>query len=287
MSKLKPDINFSEQQISGLCSIVSRKYPRLNLSCFDQEFFQQTVQKRMMACQLENFDAYIALLDHQLSELTHLYNALHISYSEFFRNPLTFALLETVIFPGLIKQQPKKKPAELRIWSSACADGREAYSIAMLLEELKQKSGTDFNYRIFATDVIQSQPEAARKGVYSATALNNLSLGRVNRWFTQSGEHYTINSELKSNIDFSEFDLLSDILSCPAASIFGDFDLVFCANLLIYYNRAVQNRIIEKLGRCIKNDGLLVTGESEQGIIKKYGMREVFSGAPLFKKKIS
>jgi chemotaxis protein methyltransferase CheR len=287
MSKLKPDASFSEQQISGLCSFVRRKYPRLDISFFNQEFIHLVVQKRITACEADSFDAYLELINHQPSEQTYFYNALHVNYSEFFRNPLTFALLETVIFPGLIEHQTKKKAAELRIWSAACADGREAYSLAMLLEELKQKSGTDFNYRIFATDVIQFQLEAAQKGVYSATALNNLSLGRINHWFVKSGEHYTINSELKSNIDFSEFDLVSDTLSCPAASIFGDFDLVFCANLLIYYNGIFQNRIIEKMVKCIKSDGLLVTGETERGIIKKYGMREVFSGAPLFKKKIS
>jgi chemotaxis protein methyltransferase CheR len=284
MSKLKPDINFSEQQISGLCSIVSLKHPRFDISFFDQEFFHLVVQKRIKACEADSFETYLELLDHQPSELTYFYNALHVNYSEFFRNPLTFALLETVIFPELTNQRSKNKPAELRIWSAACADGREAYSLAILLEELKQKPGTNFSYRIFATDVIPSQLERARKGVYAATALKNLSLGRLNRWFVKSGNHYTVSSELKSNIDFSEFDLLSDTLSCPAASIYGDFDLVFCANLFIYYNGAIQKRIIEKLGRCIKNNGLLVTGETEQEIIKEYGLRAVFPGTPVFKK---
>lgn len=283
MRKSLPDIIFSEKQISGLRSIVSRKYPQMDHSSFDQKFFQQTVQKRIVACRLDNFDAYLELLDQQPSEVTFFYNTLYVNYTEFFRNPLTFALFESVIFPDMIKRQAKKKTGELRIWSAACADGREAYSIAMLLEELKQKAGTDFKYRIFATDIAQPSIELAKSGVYPEPALGNLSYWRVKRWFSHSGDQFAIKSELKYNIDFSVFDLFDEELNCPAASIYGDFDLVFCANLLFYYNQKVQSSIIEKMLKCIKESGFLVTSESERAALVKFGLIEAFPYSAIFR----
>jgi chemotaxis methyl-accepting protein methylase len=153
-----------------------------------------------------------------------------------------------------------------------------------LLEELKNGDSGKLDYCIFATDQNESQVNEARRGEYSAYALNNLSLKRVNRWFTSHGDTYIVSPELKVNIDFARFDLFSESLSSPPESIFGDFDLVLCANLLFYYKKEYREAILGKAGNCLAEGGLLVVGETEREILMNYGYCEVFPQSGIFRK---
>ena len=177
----------------------------------------------------------------------------------------------------------RRRRKELRIWSAASAGGQEAYSLAILLEELKNSDSEKFNYRIFATDQDETQVNEARKGEYPAAALNNLSLKRANQWFIKHGETYTVKPGLKENMEFSVFDLFSENLSSPPGSIFGDFDLVFCANLLFYYKDKYRKTILDKAGNCMADGGFLVVGEAEREILINYGYREVFPQSGVFR----
>ena len=99
---------------------------------------------------------------------------------------------------------------------------------------------------------------------------------RAKQWFRKHYETYSVVKKLKKNIDFSVFDLFDDHLSCPPESIFGDFDIVFCANLLFYYKPEFRKIILEKTCNSLAKGGYLITGESE---------RENFSGLCFLKKK--
>ena len=152
----------------------------------------------------------------------------------------------------------------------------------MLFEDLKNGDSQKFDYRIFATDHDKSQVNEARKGQYSEDALSCLNLKRVKQWFTRDGEIYSVKQELKKNIDFSVFDLFNEQFSAPPASIFGDFDLVVCANLLFYYNPGYRKKIVKKTGDCLARGGYLITGETERDILMKHGFSEVFSQSAIF-----
>ncbi|MEI7664139.1 MAG: CheR family methyltransferase, partial [Bacteroidota bacterium] len=108
---------------------------------------------------------------------------------------------------------------------------------------------------------------------------------RIQQWFTKEGDVFKIKPELKECLDFSVFDLFSDRLSSPPASIFGDFDLVFCANLLFYYKPEFRAFILAKMEKCLANGGYLVTGETEREILTRYGYREVFPQSAIFRVK--
>jgi len=162
----------------------------------------------------------------------------------------------------------------------------------MILEELQTSTGEKLNYRIFASDRSELQVNEARNGQYSAYALNNVNLKRVNQWFTkhrsvgrQDGEMYTIKPELREKIDFSVFDLLSEQLSSPSASIFGDFDLVFCANLLFYYKSEYRKLILEKITNSLSKGGFIITGEAEREIMINHNCHEVFPNSSIFQIK--
>lgn len=258
-----------------------------DVSRYDVTFLNKLLQKRIAETHCESVDDYCHLLEQNSNEEAIFADSLHNSYTEFFRNPLTFAVLERIVLPALFHKKNNTKNKEIRIWSAACAAGQEAYSLAMLLEDLKDIKVEGINYRIFATDQCEAQVEEARKGTYSVAALNNMNLKRVSQWFTKRGDTYSVKQELKKNIDFSVFDLFSEQFSSPPSSIFGDFDLVVCANLLFYYKPEFQKVIVEKAGNCLANNGYLVVGETERDILIKHNYQEVFPQSGIFQKKIT
>lgn len=203
-------------------------------------------------------------------------------YSEFFRNSLTFAVLERIVLPSLVLKKKNSGRKEIRIWSAACAGGQEAYSVAILLEELKNQGGENPACRIFATDISETRIEEAREGLFSSESLNNVGLKRLNSCFIRQGPRYIVRPELKKYIDFSVFDLLGDPI-CPSASIFGDFDIIFCCNLLIYYKPEPRKTILDKIAGTLAAGGYIVTDETEREILIGNGCREIVPHAGIFK----
>ena len=256
----------------------------IDVSRFDVSFLTRSFNKRMTETHCNSVEEYYSLLEQNKNEAEDFLHSLNISYSEFFRNSLTFSVLERIILPALIQKKKDTRHKEIRIWSAACASGQESYSLAMLLEELINSDSEKINYRIFATDQCESQVNDAWKGQYSADSLNNLNLKRVKQWFTKHGDIYTVKQELKKNIDFSVFDLLNEKLSSPPSSIFCDFDLVLCANLLFYYKPEFRKIILGKSTNSLANGGYLITGETERDILVRHNYHEVFPHSAIFQK---
>jgi chemotaxis protein methyltransferase CheR len=209
-------------------------------------------------------------------------NSLLNSYSEFFRNSLTFSVLERIVLPDIIFNENIEKRKTIRIWSAACASGQEAYSLAILLEGFNN-GAKKVAYRIFGTDIDNEQVRIAQQGHYSADQIGNVTHKQLKKWFAREGDQYKVMPELKSNIEFSVFDLLSSQYSSPPESIFGGFDIVMCANLLFYYQADSQKTIIEKIKGAMAENGYLITGETERDILLKHGFKEVFPQSAIYK----
>lgn len=256
-----------------------------DLSVFDEAFLQNIINDRRRELAMVNGCEYLNFLEICPEEAIVFKSRLTNSYSEFFRNPLTFAYLEQVILPQLIEKKRIRKENEIRIWSAACASGQEAYSAAILCDELIESKRVDLNYLIFATDVDQEILEQAQRGHYQAVTLGKVTLKRIETYFTPEGENYYIVPYIKNDINFSVFDLISDLGSCPPASIYGNFDLIFCCNLLFYYKPEYRMRILEKIGSSLSKGGYLITGETEREIIKGNNYREVFVNSAIFQKR--
>jgi chemotaxis protein methyltransferase CheR len=256
----------------------------LDISMYDDSFLEKTIKCRMAAASCETGAEYSYFLANSPDEPTVLIGQLGNSYSEFFRNPLTFAYLEQVIFPMLFEKKKISKEKEVRIWSAACASGQEAYSLAILCDELTENAPGKLSYRIFATDINPEELANARKGIYPPASLNKVTQKRLQTYFTPDGEAYRISPKLSNCIDFSVFDLLSNHCFCPPASIYGNFDLIFCSNLLFYFKPEFRKHILSKAFHCLSPAGYLVTGESEREIVKKSDFREVFAHSAIFQK---
>ena len=255
----------------------------LDISMYADSFLDKSLEQRMQATACTSPDDYGVHLEDNPAEGKVLQASLQIHFSHFFRHPLTFAVLEGVILPELIHKKKQAQRSEIRIWSAGCAAGQEACSLAILLEEALGNGHAGLTYRIFATDLDQGRLEQAREGYYPAAALDNLSLKRTRTWFTPQAEGYRVRPALHKNLDFSTFDLIQNVGGCPPASIFGDFDLILCCNLLIYYRAMTQNAILDRFEGSLAPGGILVTGEAEHGLALARHYREVCPPAPLFR----
>jgi len=175
---------------------------------FEESFLQKTLEKRLSLTSINNFTTYSGYLSENITEAEALFRALTITYSEFFRNPLTFALIEQLIIPVLLDEKGKSGRSEIRVWSAACAAGQEPYSVAILLDELITARGSTVSYRIFATDFSATDLALADKGVYDFGAVTNVRVKHLREFFTTTGEFYSIAPRIRAHVDFSRYDLL-------------------------------------------------------------------------------
>jgi len=257
-----------------------------DLSLFDEAFLAKSLQRRLDGAGLAGWPAYLASLAHDDAEAQALFQSLNIGYSEFFRDPLAFALLEQVVLPQLAQEKDKSGQAGLRVWSAGCAAGQEAWSIAILLEELNTGRERPLPFRVFATDSVEAVLAEARGAAYDAASVQQLRLKHLRQYFTVTGNAYRISPVLKARVDFSVFDLLAEGTTSPVAAIYGDFDLIFCCNLLFYYRPEVRQRILDKIVRALRPGGYCVTGETEREIVvRQAGFHAVAPPVAVFQKR--
>jgi chemotaxis protein methyltransferase CheR len=257
----------------------------IDISVYDPSFLKKMIEDQIKRNCLKSIEEYALLLDKNEFEVKQLTENLSNSFSLFFRNPFTFSTLEYISLPTMLVELKGKNINELRIWSSACAAGQEVYSLAMLLEELKQNSKIDFKYRIFASDRSEKQIKLAKEGVYKEECLANVSLKRLKKWFKQENNSFLIDKNLQKNIEFSVFDLLNTKTHFPPESIYGAFNLIMCSNILFYYDKTGQELILEKIKKSMAPNACLITGDTERGIVSKSGFQEKFQLSAIYKLK--
>ena len=242
-----------------------------DVSRYEDAFLRKAIAKRLAATGGGTVAAYGERLAGDRAEAEKLFYSLRIDHSDFFRNPLTFAVIEQVVLPALVEAK-KKSGGEIRVWSAGCASGQEAWSLAMLLEELAGPAP----YRIFATDL--AEPDMARAGVYSAEAVGNVRARHLREYFSRQGESFSVVPRLRARVDFSAYDLLDSSSASPAASIYGGFDLILCCNLLFYYRQEARRRILDKICHAVSSGGYFVTGEVERAMVSEH--RELLAVLP-------
>jgi chemotaxis protein methyltransferase CheR len=257
----------------------------MNVSQFDTSFLERTIAIQVGLSMCKSTDEYLKKLTKSPAEVVLLSQSLTNSYSEFFRNPLTFALLKQIIFPKVFNSNGFGPAREVRIWSAGCAAGQEPYSLAMLANDFVQEHQLTTSFRIFATDISDKQLAEAKRGMYDLKAIRNTSHGFVSNYFTQKGASFIIHEKLKSFVEFSKYDLLDARTNAPPSSIFGGFDIIMCSNVLFYYQAVVQTVILDKLSRSLNRGGFLLTGEAEIAIVKgDNNFKQFFSPSTVFTK---
>ncbi len=179
--------------------------------------------------------------------------------SYFFRDQGQFDLLATTLLPELIQQRANER--SLRIWSAGCAAGQEAYSIAMLVDELAPRLA-GWNVLILGTDINGEALEQARRGVYGPWSFRALDQARKQRYFQPFGNQWRIDQRLREMGTFKRGDLIRDRFPDANAGL-NDFDLILCRNVFIYLDEQAVGRITAKFADALAEGGYLITGHSE------------------------
>ena len=240
-----------------------------NIFIYDESFLLKSLARRLTKNAIENMSAYLDFVTENSTEGAAFFRSLNITYSEFFRDPLAFALLEKMILPGLFQEKEKSCGTEIRIWSCGCSAGQEPYSAAILLDELAERIGVGCGFRVFATDSDEPELELARRGMYQTATIENVKFKHVSNYFVQEGQSFLIDAKLRDRIDFSVYDILDELSSSPPSSVYGDFDIVICSNLMIYYREDIRDFILNKLHRSLAPNGFLITGDAEAAIVRR------------------
>jgi chemotaxis protein methyltransferase CheR len=204
-----------------------------------------------------------------LSPLTNtVVEAMTTNESFFFRDKQPLVHFRDVIIPALMAARAQEK--HIRIWCAAAATGQEPYSLAMILRDigiaLKQ-----WRVEILATDICSPALEKAKVGLYSQFEVQRgLSIQMLIKYFIQAGEVWQISSDIRSMVTYRHFNLLQDFSS------FGTFDVVFCRNVLIYFDQATKTSVLNRISRSMRPDGYLLLGAAETVV----GLTDAFKPLP-------
>lgn len=192
--------------------------------------------------------------------------ATHESY--FFRDTSPFEQLAARVLPELIRARESVRT--LRIWCAACSSGQEPYSVAMVLQEMSHKLA-GWKLEILATDMSQPILAKAKAGLYSEFEVKRgLSTPRLNRWFKPDGQAWRVSPALQDMVQFRTHNLLR------GAAGLGMFDVVFCRNVLIYFDVENKRRILDGLASALAPDGTLILGAAETVL----GVSAALEGTP-------
>ncbi len=182
-------------------------------------------------------------------------DAMTTNETSFFRDITPFETMKKEVLPNIMKV--KEKSRRLRIWSAGCSTGQEPYSIAMLLCDLAP-SIQSWNVSIMATDIAEKVLQRARAGVYSQHEVQRgLPVSYLTRYFSQSGTEWEVKPEVKQFLEFRKLNFLSDFSSL------GTFDVIFCRNVLIYFDIETKKKVLEQIARVLAPDGSLFLGGAE------------------------
>ncbi len=239
------------------------KCRRVDFSGYRRNMLERCILDKMAGLGLDSPGEYLERLATDAGECTSLMDSILVNVSCFFRNPIVFEILAQKVLPAILERHRSRKDREIRIWSAGCAAGEEAYSVSILIQQALEKEEEHWTPHIFASDIDSEALRNAGKGLFTFDALENIKYGYLKRYFTASGNSFKLGSTIKKMVIFSEDDLTSARTMAPAESVYGNFDLILCRNVLIYFDQQLQETVMAKLWRALAPGGYLVLGEAE------------------------
>jgi chemotaxis protein methyltransferase CheR len=226
---------------------------------------EECVQRRMKVVAIGDYSEYEEYLLHHPDgavELQHLIQATTINQTNFFRHPGQMEALKTEIVPDIFER--KMRCGELvdpilSVWSAGCSTGDETYSIALQIRDALDPFYAK-NVEILGTDIDEHVLSLARNGSYGPKTLQWIGERHLEAYFVETAEGYKVNEELRSNVRFEKHNLVT--IPYPSAR-WGKWDVIFCRNVIIYFNEAMAKRVIANLYDSLAYGGYLVLGYSE------------------------
>ncbi|HLY98814.1 MAG TPA: protein-glutamate O-methyltransferase CheR [Candidatus Angelobacter sp.] len=255
-------------------------------------FLQDRLQRRLKICGLDTFYSYYRLLtSHQgKAELTSLVENLTVNETSFFRNKPQLDLFHKTILEELLHRKQERRDWSLRFWSAGCSTGQEPYTMAMQVCDAlayyylrnplpfdmpspKPLVPPPWKVEILASDINYSVLRAAQEGSYPEQQMEPVEYAYRLRYFDKTGDKYAVKQSLKSMVHFDFHNLKTEFL--PQRN-----DVIFCRNVMIYFDEAEQKRLVDKFYRCLNPEGYLFIGHAESlfGLSNKFRMIHLNNG---------
>jgi chemotaxis protein methyltransferase CheR len=217
--------------------------------------------KRVRQLGLKTFPDYFEFLrsDSSGNELSEFINRLTTNHSFFYREKDHFEFLRKVAFPEIKRRLDRDPREQIRIWSAGCAAGEEVYTVALVLRDYFGPLADRSDFALLATDISLAALKAAKAGVYPAQKLSELPSAMRASGFVQIGpDLFEASNELKRMILFKRLNLMAERYPFK-----GSFDVVFCRNVMIYFDQASRSRLVQAFYRYVKPGGYFFIGHSE------------------------
>ncbi len=259
---LDAELTVPSSELDSLFALLY-KSSAVDFRHYKQSTLHRRIRRRLTLRQFRKLKDYLRFIRQNPGELDALYRDLLIHVTEFFRDEGAFDSLQKKILPAILESRgPDEGP--LRIWIPGCSTGQEVYSLAMVVLEFlwngnsKKTSRThpNFGVQIFATDIGDYALERARSGIYAANEVLGVSKERLKRFFVRHNGGFQIHKSVRELCIFAKQNVIKD----PP---FSNLDLISCRNLLIYFGRVLQKRVIPTFYYSLKNRGYLMLGPSE------------------------
>ncbi len=220
------------------------------------------LQKRLRTLGLSSFREYCDYLFDERTgsqEISHFINAVTTNKTDFFREPQHFTVLTENVLPGLLDDGGPGKV--FRVWSAGCSTGEEPYTIAMVLSEFAALH-PGFRFSILATDISTKVLDRARQAIYDQDRVATVPLALKQKYLLRSKNRdkgmVRIAPELRALVQFEQVNLMDEDLRLS-----DPLDTIFCRNVMIYFERRNQERLLLRLSHCLKPGGFLFLGHSE------------------------
>ena len=254
-----PESNIIDNDFNELKTGV-KKILGFNTYQYKDSYLGRRFQARMRSYQLDNYHAYWELLKKDEKEQERLLKDLTINVTEFFRDNPVYQAFKTDVLPKVINE----KNGKIRIWSAGSSDGKEAYSIAIIATELLGEKNARDRIQIIGTDIDRHCLERAtngnyesRPGILQTDIKQQLKfIDTYEKYFDLNGNYYSVKPYLKKLVRFEYHDLISGEKK-------SKFDIIFCRNVVIYFNRELQNVLYMDFYNALNDNGYFIMGKTE------------------------
>jgi chemotaxis protein methyltransferase CheR len=273
-----PNVTLSDTEFRQIRKIVW-KTTGISLADTKKALVISRLARRLRELGYHSFHKYVNLLKTDPDEVLSMINRITTNLTRFYREKAQFVQLKEIILPEIVTAVKKKRKNSLRIWSAGCSTGEEVYTILFeVMDFFKDVIPSSIDFKILGTDIDSNVLEKAASGCYRNEELKGLDEPHIKKYFNPiSDNQFEIKERFRKYVLFLKLNLVNDEFNFK-----NKFDIIFCRNVVIYFNKETKQRLYEKFHTVLENPGYFFSGHSENLFL--YSQMFRFMGKSIYKK---